>query len=258
MARIPGPVDVLGDENQEQHRGIHGAVVGGGLRDGAHVRQLSPPQLVKDLARAGVPVRVVLGGLISRQQLDGGACDGGAVGEGLERDRAAVAPEQRHVPGHAGREIVEPSEPAPQQVKIEQRAAEHPVEEGIVAPHLRRTVEPDVLRMLGPSIERPRRPADITAGLVVVRPRALARLDADRDRLASAGAQAQREACSALLQPGRRRRERQSGDPHDAVGALVRQMHLAVSDHLRRPERAARLPDEALDHEQVLKAGAEP
>ena len=73
------------------------------MRDEPEVSPLADSQLVGDLARFGVALRVVDVGLPARQVLQRAGRDGGLDHHGLQRCDERVAPEQRHEPWQSGR-----------------------------------------------------------------------------------------------------------------------------------------------------------
>ena len=106
--QVARPRDVLRDQDQEEQRRIHGAVIRGRLGDRPEPRQLAGAQLVQDLARLRVAIGVDGVRLVAREQAQRVAGRGRAEGQRLDGDGGRVAAEQRREPRHTRAEEVAP------------------------------------------------------------------------------------------------------------------------------------------------------
>ena len=105
---VARPAPDLGEEHEEERRGVDRAVVDREPR----LRGLAAPQLVEDLAGLGVDRRVVLGRLEGGEGAQRGRRELRSEQHRLERGDQRVATEEGHEPRHAGRgQLVRPLRP---------------------------------------------------------------------------------------------------------------------------------------------------
>ena len=120
------PPPDLGEQDEEQRRRVDGAVVAvEPVR-----RRLAAPHLVDDLARLGVPGRVVRGRLQRRQLAERAARELRPEQQRLQRRDQRVAPEHRHEPRHAGGRQL-PRAAALAGLHLQRRQIVHRLSEGV-------------------------------------------------------------------------------------------------------------------------------
>ena len=99
---VPRPLVGVGEHDQEQQRGIGRAVVG---REGKEPEtgELPIAELVRNLAGFLVLLGIVVGRLYAGKPVEGAEGELGKAADALHRDHQRVPPEERDVPGNAGR-----------------------------------------------------------------------------------------------------------------------------------------------------------
>ena len=98
---VAQPVEQVRHDDQEQRRRVVRAVVGR-VREDPGRGELAVPDLVEDLARLHVADGVVLGRLHRREPPQGAVGELRVAADRVHRHDQRVAPEDRHVPRHAG------------------------------------------------------------------------------------------------------------------------------------------------------------
>ncbi len=125
-SRVVRPPPDLGEQHEEQRRRVDGAVVAvEPVRRG-----LAAPHLVDDLARLGVPRRVVGDRLQRRELAERAARELGPEQQRLQRRDQRVAPEHRHEPRHAGGRQL-PRAAALAGLHLQRRQVVHRLSEGV-------------------------------------------------------------------------------------------------------------------------------
>ena len=252
--QVARPRDVLRDQDQEEQRRIHGAVVRRRLGDRPEPRQLARTQLVQDLARLRVAIGVDGLRLVAREQPQRLTRRGRAEGQRLDGDGGRVAAEQRREPRHARAEELAPVQARAQQAQVEERAQHDAVEERIRRAHLGRARQPELVEPLEPA-PHARGPCAGTTGLAV-----LLALDAGRDVDTDLAPLTRRQRADELGAPAGEtiggRREREHRRAARTVARVVGELD-GVAPQARPAHAAARPAHEALDDEDVLEARAE-
>ena len=220
---VAGAAPVGAGEHHEQGRGVDRAVVAaeGDLAQPGH---LPVADLVDDLARLGVPFRVLLLRLGGGQEAEHAAGERRIVPEVLIGGDDAVAAEDGAVPGDAGVGVEAVPGLGRHHLEVGGRAAE-PVVEAFVGAVDRGDAGPPGFQGGGGALQglgEGKRPRLVAAGFEG---------DREVDRLFAAGRQAQVEGGERVGQLGRSGGEGQAGAPDLAVQPLVAEDGRAASHH---------------------------
>ena len=124
---VAGPDGKLGDQQQPQRRGIHGAVVRR-VRHGARGGELAAPQLVHDLAGLLITEGVVDRALPVTQERDRRLRPAQVEEQRLETDEGHLAAERRREPRQSGERHPLPVDHRGQLAQVVLAAAQRPVE----------------------------------------------------------------------------------------------------------------------------------
>ena len=222
--RVVGrPLPVLGEQDEEQRRGVDAAVVGD-ERDLAAVRHLTAPQLVDDLARLLVGERVGPAADVAGQEAQRAGGHSRLERQHLQRGDERVAPERRHVPRDPGVGHHAVGRLGQQEVQVAPRAGHPHREQVVVAAHLD-----------GVPIERVWQQASPAQRLAIAeQSRRRPRLGGGRrdhgDLRAAAGRQRQPELGAGLVEPRGGRREGQRDRADEVVEPPIGEPHGAAVD----------------------------
>ncbi|MNS22866.1 hypothetical protein D3C72_546710 [compost metagenome] len=254
QAGVPGPGLVALQHDHEERRGVDGAVerhVGNFTPAG----QLAHAQLVEDAAGLLVAPCVHLAALVGGQEPQGLLGDGRDVGQHLHGAQEAVSAEERHEPGHAGREVVEPPQGRAQAQQVREALGQDAVEQEAARSHAHDARDPLVVVVAQAVAHvgeaRHGRGAQRRLGR-----RRLAEGDRDAHLGGALGRQCERVAGGVVarrLGPGVEGDRRRAMQP---IQPLVAEHQVAVLPGRRR-HPAAGLADQAAHGEHVLEARLE-
>ena len=246
---VAGARVVGAGQQHEQRRGVHRAVVAA-ERNLAGGRHLALARLVQDLARLGIALRVLLGGLRGGEEAEHAARQRRVDPQELERSEDAVAPEGGGVPRYAGVRIGAGTQVGGEHREIGQRALDPQVDQRVrcfeAAQLVHRRMALAVVAAHGVLVAHGARPS-LDVGL--------AAHGAVQVHLLL-GIEAQVELGQPRAQPRRGGLELHARAPIAGIQPAVGQQHL-VGPHHVGPALAAALADHAAHLEQVDEIGIE-
>ena len=246
---VAGPHGQLGDQQQPERRGVHGAEVRR-VRHGAHGGELAAPQFVHDLAGLFLAEGVVHGALVAGQERDRRPPPALVEEQRLEADEGHLPPERGREPRQAGERHPLPADDRREQPQVVLPAAQRAVQLVVVGEDVGRLGLPALVLVA----ERADARVELAAGLA-------RRLRADHlDVVPDDGAPTRRKVEAKARPPLLERLgavvEADDRLARDIVEPQVRERQGAVAG-LGREARAAAPAAAAADLEQVGEVGVE-